>query len=134
MEVDLANMLFGWLLHIDLANIGTNSDGTTAAEAAAAAGTGLALSDLFGPWPRPGVGDTENPQYSDTSPQQTVPPGGSAPSDPATALREHQRLQDQARQQPQGGSTAGPPQPTWQEQGGHFLNRGIRGGITGKRE
>lgn len=85
MEVELANILFSWLLHIDmvdLACIVCNSDGTTwsgGLGATGAAAGGLSLSNLFGPnYDLPTLqipgGDSDNPD-----PGQAVPPGSPPP-------------------------------------------------------
>jgi len=134
MEVDLANMLFGWLFHIDLANIASNSPGTTATGAAGAAGaaggTGLGLRDLFGPWPRPGVGDTENPQYSDTTAEdRTAADNARIAADEAR----QQGISDYYKNTHPGATTAGPPPPTTAQQGGRSLHRGLREYIIDQR-
>jgi len=111
MEIDLANIIFSWLLHVDLACIVCNSDGTTwtgAAGAAGAFGGGLGLSDLFGSdvggtatgdtsadySGRSRLGEPVDPDTYNTDPYgsvgggaapQTVPPG-SPPADP-TAIQ-----------------------------------------------
>ena len=167
MEVDLANMLSSWLLDGGLANLWNNWAPDMfqipewgAAGGAAAAGTGLGLSNLFGP----DVGGTATgnvaPDYSGrstrttdsrlgepvnpfTQPGEYIPPAetgrySSAP-DPwaedrvARAEADRQRAYDEYQRTHPGDTTAPPPPPTWKEAAAEFFNRGIREGITGDR-
>ena len=168
MEIELASILFGWLLHVDLTCIVCNWDPAsqswvpyTAGGLGAAAGTGLGLNDLFGPFhdlptlpyppwdpeagpPHPedlaGLGEPVDPF------RQAVPPGNPPPlpadysdrSDPdaraATEEAERQSDRDDRHTRHPEDSVAGPPSsgPTYEEQAGHFFNRGIRKRITGE--
>ena len=168
MEVDQANILFSWLLDIDLANLWNNWVAPffglpewTAAGGAAVAGTGLGLSNLFGP----DVGGTASgnvaPDYSGRSTRTTdsrlgapvnpytlpgayIPPAetgrySSAAPDPYAADRiaraeaDRQRAYDQYQSTHPGDTTAPPPPPTWNEAAADFFNRGLRDLITGDR-
>src|SRR5215213_5712710 len=74
MELGLLTSVFGWLLYIDLSCIVCNWDPATnswiPAAGTAAAGTGLGLNDLFGPF------------YD--LPTVQIPGGASDPTDPAS--------------------------------------------------
>lgn len=124
MEVDLANILFGWLLHIDLANIASNSD-PSAKDTAIAITTGIILvvDPTRGPRTRGGPPPDPHTQHH---PNQFDPPEVIEDT-----IRQHeeerQRLRDHARNR-SGGSTAPPPPPPQPTTGG-IIHRGIRGGI-----
>ena len=151
-EVELASILFSWLLHLDPACIVCNSDGTPwtgYAGAAGAAGGGLGLNDLFGQdVGGTAVGDT-SPDYSGrsrlgdpvnpfTQPGEFVPSPsgtdgfGSPNTDPSgddrVAAEEaaRQRAYDHYRRTHPNATTAPPPEPTYNEQAADFFNRSMR--------
>ena len=166
-EVDLASILFSWLLGGDLANLWNNWIAPFfglpqwgAVAATTVAGTGLGLSNLFGP----DVGGTASgnvaPDYSGRSTRTTdsrlgepvnpytlpgayIPPGETGPyssaPDPWAADRaareqaDRQRAYDRYVQTHPGDTTAPPPPPTWNEAAADFFNRGLRELITGDR-
>jgi hypothetical protein len=134
MEVDLANMLFGWLLQIDLACIVCNWDpatGTYVPAAGTVGATAAAAGGLYGagPWPSnpypgdtPPLGDPVNPDN-----RQQVPPG-SPPSIPsgyqdrndldgrvAAEEAERQRARDSRHVRHPEDSTAPPSGPSTAE-------------------
>ncbi|HLF79085.1 MAG TPA: hypothetical protein VJB57_16510 [Dehalococcoidia bacterium] len=144
MEVELANIFFSWLLHVDLTCIVCNWDPAsqswvpyTAGGLGAAAGTGLGLNDLFqetgdGGFEETssgGVGDTANPTYSDTTADDNI-----AANNDRIAASElaKQRQNENYRATHPGATTAGPSQPTLEEQGGRFFHRGVRKRIMGE--
>lgn len=134
MEVDLANILLILLHHVDPACIVCNWDPATQSyvpwvpafgAGGAAAGTGIGLNDLFGNTGRfSGVGDTANPQYSDTSVDDQIAQGDA----------EQQRYRQEWRRTNPGATTAGPPQSTVTQQGGVFFHRAIRDNAQRRRE
>ena len=139
MEVDLANIVFSWLLHIDLACVVCNWDPATqswvpyTAGGVGAGAGGLGLSNLFGPEVGgTAVGDTSAGGGTATNGGQDsgeTPPGsGNGPPDPSAAVREHQQLLDNHyRASPRGSTTAPPSQPT--TGAGGLIHRSLRSNI-----
>jgi len=126
MDLGTLGMVFGWLLHLDPGCVVCNWDPVShswipAAATGAAAGGGLGLNDLFqensdgtvSETPGGGVGDTSNPNYSDTTAEDRI----------AQDEAQQQLSNEYYRATHPGATTAGPPQQG--KQAGAFFHRAV---------